>query len=333
MKIENNFGVGIKGLGVALPERILTNKDLENMVDTSDEWIVKRTGISERRILEKDQPLHSLGIRAALEAIDDAGLTVEDIDLIIVATVTPDYHTPSMACIIQEGIGAKNIPAFDINAACSGFVYGLTVAKQFIQTGYYNNILLLGCEGLSKVVDWTDRNTCVLFGDAAGAAVIGKVEEGYGVVSTYIGSDGSMGRNITIPDCYVSEEDLLIRSEGKERTIRMDGSTVMKFAVRVMASATEYVLDKAKLNIKEIDMIFPHQANIRIIEGAAKRMGIPEEKIYVNVNKYGNVSSASIPVALYEAYKDGKIYKGNNLVLVGFGGGLTWAAAAIKWSK
>lgn len=325
--------VGILGIGSSLPEKVLTNFDLEKMVDTSDEWITKRTGISERRILDKDTPAYTLGVEASKKAIEDAGICAEDIDLIIVTTDTPDYLTPSVSCIIQKNIGASKAAAFDLNAACSGFVYGLTVAKQFVLTGHYKYILVIGCEGLTKVVDWEDRNTCVLFGDGAGAAVVGPVEEGYGIISTYIGADGNLGHNITIPCCYIDQSDIEKRLHGEKFVLWMDGSEVFKFAVRIMAQATERVLDESKLTFDDIRLIVPHQANIRIIDGASKKLGISSEKVFTNVHKYGNISSASIPVALDEAVKSGLIAKGDYIVLVGFGGGLTWASALVRWSK
>lgn len=326
-------GVGILGIGSSVPDKTLTNCDLEKMVDTSDEWIVKRTGISERRILDKNMPAYELGLEAAKKAIEDAGIGPEDLDLIIVTTETPDYLTPSSSCIIQSRIGAKKAAAFDLNAACTGFVYGMTVANQFISTGYYKYVLVIGCEGLTKVTDWEDRNTCVLFGDGAGAAVIGAVEKGYGVLTTYIGADGDLGHKITIPCCYMDEVDIEKRLHENKRVLWMDGSEVFKFAVRVMAQATEKVLSDTNLNMDDIKIIVPHQANIRIIEGAAKRLGISTDKVFTNVHKYGNISSASIPVALDEVVKSNMVSKGDNVILVGFGGGLTWASAVIKWSK
>jgi 3-oxoacyl-[acyl-carrier-protein] synthase III len=325
--------VGILGVGSCLPEKVLSNADLEKMVETSDEWITKRTGISERRVLDKDTPAYELGIKATERAIQDAGLTPEDIDLIICTTETPDYLTPSSACTIQGRIGATKAAAFDLNAACSGWVYGITVAKQFIQTGYYKNVVVVGCEGLSKATDWEDRNTCVLFGDGAGAAVIGRVENGYGILGTHIGADGTAGHNITLPCCYIEEKDMAVRLHEKKDVIWMEGGEVFKFAVKVMAQATDRVLEEVNLTKEDIDYILPHQANTRIIEGAIKRLGLTHDKMHPIIHKYGNISSASIPVALDEAVRSGKIKKGDNIVVVGFGGGLTWASAVIKWAK
>ncbi len=331
--MSSNFGVGILGMGSYLPDKVLRNQDLEKMVETSDEWIVKRTGISERRILEKDEPAYKMGVEAAKKALEDAGLTAEDVDLIICATVSADYVYPQTACLIQAGIGAKRAAAFDINVACSGFVYGITIAQQFISTGCYNKVLVVGCEGISRTVDWEDRNTCVLFGDGAGAAVLGKVEEGYGILSTNLGADGESGKCVTLPCYFLDEEDLSHRVHDNKQVIWMDGGEVFKFAVKIMAQATEEVVGKAALTLDDISMFFPHQANTRIIEGALKRLHVKAERTYPIIQKYGNISSASIPVGIDEAARAGKIKKGDNIVLVGFGGGLTWASAVVKWAK
>lgn len=325
--------VGIIGTGSYLPERVLTNDDLEQMVETSNEWIVKRTGISERRILDENVPAYSMGIEAAKRALEDSKLHPEDIDLIILATESPDYMSPSTACIIQGAIGASNATAFDLNAACTGFIYGLVTAQQFIANGVFKHALVIGCEGLSKVTDWKDRNTCVLFGDGAGAVVLGEVEESYGILNSFLGSDGSSGMNITIPNLHITEAEKEKRPNGKFNSIWMDGTEVFKFAVKAMSSATLRVLDALNLKVEDIDYIFPHQANTRIIDGAIKKLGITDEKLHYIIHKYGNISSASIPVALDEANKEGKLKKGDNFVLVGFGGGLTWGSVALKWSK
>jgi 3-oxoacyl-[acyl-carrier-protein] synthase-3 len=328
----NGNSVGILGMGINLPEKVLNNYDLEKMVDTSNEWITKRTGMWERRILSNDTPSYMMGVGAAKNAIENSGLTPEDIDLVIVTTEAPDYLSPSTSCLIQRHLGATRAAAFDLNAACSGIMYGMTVAKQFISSGYYKYILLVACEGLSRIVDWKDRNTAVLFGDGAGAIVLGPVEHNYGIISTHIGSDGGLGHNITIPCCYISEDDLSKRENENKRVIWMDGKEVFRFAVKVMASATEKVLIDSGLSLDDIKLIVPHQANIRIIEGAAKRLDLPMEKVFVNIHKYGNISSASIPVALKEAASSGLIVKDDYIVLVGFGGGLTWGSVLIKWS-
>jgi len=329
----SNFGYtsGILGIGGVLPEKVLTNFDLEEIVDTSNEWIVQRTGIHSRRILEKDQPAYLLGVEAAKIALNEAGIDAKDIDLIITTTETPDYLSPSTSCLIQKEIGADKASAFDLNAACSGFVYGLTVASQFIATGYYKYILVVACEGLSKVTDWEDRKTCILFSDGAGAAVVGPEQEGYGILQTNIGAVGSLGHNITIPCCYISQEDIENRPNKNKRVVWMNGSEVLKFAVRAMESSTRTILDNAGLTVDDISLIIPHQANIRIIDNALKRLGIPESKAVISLDKYGNNSSASIPIALYEAKKGNKLNKDDYVVLVGFGGGLTYGSVLLKW--
>ncbi|WP_034848380.1 beta-ketoacyl-ACP synthase III [Ruminiclostridium josui] len=331
--IKSTKSVGIIGTGSFVPEKVLTNNDLEKLVDTSDEWIRKRTGISERHVLDEDVPNYTMGIEAAKRALEDAGVEPEEIDLIIVSTETPDYMSPSMACIIQGAIGAVNAAAFDINAACTGFIYSLSVAQQFIANGVYKHALVIGCEGLSKIVDWKDRNTCILFGDASGAVVLGVVDEGYGILDLFLGSNGAEGMKITIPNLYISEEEKKKRPNGKFNSLWMDGKEVFKFAVKAMSTATMHVLDNLNLDISELDFIFPHQANTRIIDGAIKKLGITDDKIHYIINKYGNISSASIPVAMDEAQRKGKLKKGDNMLLVAFGGGLTWGSMAIKWNK
>ncbi|WP_173916954.1 beta-ketoacyl-ACP synthase III [Halobacillus sp. Marseille-Q1614] len=310
------MNAGIIGTGHYAPERVLTNKDLEKIVDTSDEWIRTRTGIEERRIAAEGEDTSDMALRAAQNALDDADLTAEEIDLILVATVTPDHPFPSVATVLQHKLGARKVAAMDISAACAGFMYGVITAKQYIETGAYKNVLVVGVEKLSKITDWEDRNTCVLFGDAAGAAVIGPVSDGKGILSFELGADGSGG-----PHLYQDEY------------LFMNGREVFKFAVRQMPQSSVNVVKKIGLNEEDVDYLVPHQANIRIMEAARERLGIPKEKMSVKVNKYGNTSSASIPLALSEDVKAGKIKDNDLVVLVGFGGGLTWGAVALRWGK
>ncbi|CAH2212870.1 beta-ketoacyl-acyl carrier protein synthase III 1 [Tepidibacter aestuarii] len=323
---------GILATGSYVPEKIMTNSDLEKIVDTTDEWISSRTGIKKRRIVEDDMATSDIATLAAKKAMESSGITAEEIDLIIVATVTPDMSFPSTACIVQKNIGAINASAFDLEAGCSGFVYALSVGKNFIETGMYKKVLVIGAEALSKILDWTDRNTCVLFGDGAGAAILGEVDENEGILSTYLGADGASGECLKMPGggsrIPASEQTL----NDRLHYIKMEGSEVFKFAVRVMADSAKKSIAIAGLNEEDIDYIVPHQANIRIIQSSAKRLKMPMEKIYVNLHEYGNMSAASIPVALDEAYRKGNIKKGDKIVLVGFGAGLTWASSVIKWS-
>jgi 3-oxoacyl-[acyl-carrier-protein] synthase-3 len=324
---------GILGTGSYLPEKVLTNFDLEKMVDTSDEWITTRTGIKERRIADPSQATSDLATKAAEKALEDANLKPEDIEMIIVATVTPDMNFPSTACIVQANLGALNAAAFDISVGCSGFIYGLAIAQQFVETGLYKNVLVIGAETLSKITNWKDRNTCVLFGDGAGAAVVGRVEKGYGILANYLGADGTGGKYLYMPAggsrMPASHETV----EKNLHTIFMEGQEVFKFAVRVMDSATIEVLERAGLSPEDIDMLIPHQANTRIIEAARKRLRLSEEKVYINLDKYGNTSAASVAIALDEAYRKGLIKKGDIILMVAFGAGLTWASNVIKWSK
>lgn len=322
---------GIVGTGSFLPERILTNQDLEKMVDTSDDWITTRTGIKERRIADKDTATSDLATKAAQNALLKAGMEASEIDLIIVATITPDMNFPSTACIVQSNIKACNAVAFDLGAACTGFIYAVVTANQFISSGLYKNILVIGAETLSKFVDWQDRNTCVLFGDGAGAVIMSRVKEGYGVLAQYLGADGTGGNALAIDGGGSRNPASIETISRKMHYIRMDGNDVFKFAVRVMASAAEEAVKIAGLDKSDVDYLVPHQANIRIIEAARKRMGLSEDRVYVNLQKYGNMSAASIPVALDEAVSFGAIKKDDNLILVGFGAGLTWGSCLLKW--
>lgn len=320
----------IVGLGSYTPEKVLTNADLEKMVETSDEWITTRTGIKERHIADEHTFTSDVATEAAKAALADAKLTAEELELIIVACVSPDMYTPSVSCLVQKNIGAVNAAAFDVNAACSGFIYGVTVANQFIRTGAYRNVLVIGADCLSKITEYKDRATCVLFGDGAGAAVLRATEEETGVLSTVLGSDGSIGDVLTIAGLRNDEIEQERRPYGNPHTIWMDGSAVFKFAVKTMETATLEALEKAGKTLDDLALIVPHQANQRIIAGAQKRLGCGEEKIFSNVAKYGNMSAASVPVALDEAVKEGRLKKGDLFVIVGFGGGLTWGSAVIR---
>lgn len=324
---------GILGTGFYVPEKIMTNADLEKIVETSDEWIVERTGIKERRIAEDNQPMSDLAMKAAQNALADADVAAEDLDLIIVATLTSDRIIPSTACMIQNLLGAKHAAAFDLSAACSGFAYAASVAAQFIETGAYKKALVIGAETLSKYINWEDRNTCVLFGDGAGAAVLGQVEEGYGILSFDLGSDGSGGDAIQIPSSGslmpVSKESI----DQKLNLIHMNGRDVFKFAVKAMGKTVKNSLAKIDMPQEKIDWLVPHQANIRIIESAAKRLSMPMDKVIVNIHKYGNMSAACIPIALAEAAAAKRFKKGDIIALSGFGAGLTWASCIIRWSK
>lgn len=329
MKLKN---VGIIGLGTYVPENVMTNFDFEKIIDTSDEWIRTRTGIEERRFASANQATSDLGAEASKKALEKAGLSAEDIDMIILATTTPDYPIQSTACVVQELIGAINAAAVDINAACSGFVYALTMAKGLIASGMNKRILVIGAEVLSKCVDMQDRNTCVLFGDGAAAAVVAEVEEGYGMLSQFLGAEADVKGALRTPAGGtrkpLSQEVLDERSN----FLQMKGQDVFKFAVKALPKATLEALEGANLKAENIDMVFPHQANVRIIEAASKRLEIPMDKFYLNLNKLGNTSSASIGLALGEALDKGLVKKGDTIALTGFGAGLTYASMIIKWS-
>jgi 3-oxoacyl-[acyl-carrier-protein] synthase III len=310
------MNAGIIGIGKYVPEKVLTNHDLEKMMDTSDEWIRTRTGIEERRIADDSMDTSDLGFEAAKKAIENAGISPEEIDLILVATVTPDQPFPTVACMLQERLGAKKAAAMDISAACSGFMYGVATAKQFIESGAYKYVLIVGVEKLSKILNWKDRNTAVLFGDGAGAAVMGPVSEGRGVLAFELGADGTGGKHL-YQDEYVI----------------MNGREVFKFAVRQMGESCMNVLEKAGLTKEDVDFLIPHQANIRIMESARLRLDLPEEKMSKTIHKYGNTSAASIPISLVEEVEAGKIKEDDIVVMVGFGGGLTWGSIVMRWGR
>ncbi len=325
---------GITGIGSAVPEKIMTNHDWSKIVDTTDEWIVSRTGIKERRIADENTAASDLGLKAAKKALADADLKAKQIDLIIVTTTTPDYPLfPSTAALLQEKLGCTKAASFDLSAACSGFCYGLTTAAQFIETGFYQKILLVSVDILSKYVDKTDRNTCVLFGDGAGAVILEAVDPEYGLLGSDLGTDGSGAQYLIVP--AGGTRKLLDKTSigTAQQYIQMNGKEVFKFAVNTMPESVERALEKAGLKDTDIDMFIPHQANVRIIDAAMKRLKLSEEKVYINLDKYGNTSSASIPLALDEVYQAGRLKKGMILAVCGFGAGLTWGANVLRWCK
>lgn len=327
------YSVGIVGTGSYLPEKVLTNADLEKIVDTNDEWIVSRTGIRERHIADPETPVSELCYQAALRALEDAKVAPEDVELIIVASVTPDYVFPATAGLLADRLGTKNAAAFDLQAACTGFLYGISTAAQFIATGMYKTALVIGGETLSKIVNWEDRGTCILFGDGAGAAVLQPVEEGYGILGLDLGTDGSGGKLLAMPGGGSMHPATIETVEKKLHTLHMAGNEVFKFAVRVMGETALKALEKAGMKKEDVDWLVPHQANMRIIDSAVKRLGIDPEKVIINLDRYGNMSAASIPVALDEIARSGKLKYGDVIVMVGFGAGLTWGAAVLKWAK
>ena len=310
------MNAGVLGVGKYVPEKIVTNHDLEKIVDTNDEWIRSRTGIEERRIAEDGMDTSDMAYEAAVEALKHADIKAEEIDMILVATVTPDQSFPSVSCMLQERLGAKKAAAMDISAACAGFMYGMVTAKQFIESGAYKHVLIVGVEKLSKITDWKDRNTAVLFGDGAGAVVMGRVSEGRGILSFELGADG-VGAKHLYQDEYII----------------MNGREVFKFAVRQMADSSVNVIEQAGLTKDDVDFLIPHQANIRIMEASRQRLELPEEKMSKTIKKYGNTSSSSIPIAMAEELEAGKIKDDDVIVMVGFGGGLTWGAICLRWGR
>lgn len=312
------MNAGIIGIGRSLPDHRLTNFDLEKRMDTNDEWIRTMTGIQERRIASDEQDTSHMSLEAAKKAIDDAGIDPAEIGLILVATVTPDQPFPSMACTIQQELGAVHAAAMDLSAACAGFMYGVVTGKQFIDSDVYKYVLVVGVEKLSKITNWEDRNTAVLFGDGAGAAVLGKVSEGRGILSFELGADGTGGKHL-----YQDDQDHLV----------MNGREVFKFAVRQMGESAISVIEKAGLTKESVDFLVPHQANIRIMEASRIRLDLPVEKMSKTIHKYGNTSAASIPISLVEDVEEGRIKDDDVIVMVGFGGGLTWGAIAMRWGK
>jgi 3-oxoacyl-[acyl-carrier-protein] synthase-3 len=321
----------IVGVGSYVPERRLTNADLEEMVETTDEWITTRTGIKERRIASDDQFTSDLATEAARKAMSKAGVTGGDIDLVIVATITPDMPFPSTACLVQHNIGALNAAAFDLEAACSGFIYALEIAQQFIMSRTYDTVLVIGAEKLSSIIDWKDRNTCVLFGDGAGAAVLQNREQSHGLLTACMGADGGKAGLLSMPGggsrCPATPESL----DNRLHYLRMDGKETYKSAVTAMHRAALKALERCQLNITQIKCIIPHQANLRIISAVGDRLGAKKEQVYINVDKFGNTSAASVAIALDQAVEDGVVERGDLILMVVFGAGLTCGAAVIEW--
>lgn len=329
--MENTRFAGILGTGHYAPEKILTNADLEKMVDTSDEWIRTRTGIETRHIAAQSENTSDLCVNAARKAMEAAGVTVDDIDFILVATASPDYVVPSTACLVQDKLGASHAGAMDISAGCSGYIYAVAVASNMVKAGMYKHILVIGAEILSRLVNWHDRSTCILFGDGAGAAVIGETEEGYGLLASDLGSDGSLGKILDIPASGVAEPVTHRAIDSGRIYIHMEGPEVFKAAVRHMGATTLKTLEKAGVSKDDIDMFIAHQANNRIIQAIAKRLQVPADHMWVNVDRFGNTSAASVGIALDEAVRAGKVKHGDIVVLTGFGAGLTWGCDVMRW--
>jgi len=321
----------VTGWGKYLPERILTNEDLSHMVETSDEWIRSRTGIAARRIAGAHETTASMAIRAARQALAVAGLAPQKLDLIIVATATPEHLFPATACLVQDALGAAHAGAFDLSAGCAGFIYGLSVAAEMIAAGTYRNILVIGAETLSRIVNWRDRNTCVLFGDGAGAVVLQPGQGDGGVLASVLGADGSGGHLLAIPAGGSKLPASPATIEKGQHYIHMDGREVYRFATRVIARAARDVASAAGIKLDDVELFIPHQANMRIIESAIKDLGIARDRVYVNLQRYGNTSAASIPIALCEAVEEGRLQPGDHALLVGFGAGLTWGAVMLHW--
>lgn len=325
--------VGIVGLGIYVPEKVMTNADWGKLVDTSDEWIRTRTGIQERRYAVEGQGTSDLGVEAAKKALEDAGMKPEEVELIILATCTPDYRAQNASSLIQVKLGAENAAAFDVSAACSGFIYALTVGKSMIQSGMYKNILVVAAESVSRLLNMKDRNTAILFGDGAAAVVLKEVEEGYGIVSSFLGTEGVLDETLRITAGGTLHPVTHEAIDNGDVYLKMNGQEVFKFAVRALPKATNKALEQAGMKAEDLAMVVPHQANFRIIESAAKRLKLPMDKFYVNLQKYGNTSAASVGLALGEAVQEGKIQKGDMIALTGFGAGLTYGSVILKWNK
>jgi 3-oxoacyl-[acyl-carrier-protein] synthase III len=321
----------ITGTGSYAPKKVITNHDLEKLVNTSDEWITERTGIKERRIADKNQATSDLAYEASRKALKAAGLGADELDLILVATTTPDMIMPNLGCVLQEKLGAKKAAAFDIYAACSGFLYGMSIADAFIKAGAYKNILLVGAEILSRFTDWEDRGTCIIFGDGAGAVVIQRHTGKRGILSTHLHSDGSLGNLLYVPAGGTLHPASHETIRKRMHFIKMKGNETFKVAVRALEDVVQETLAHNKIKPEEIDYLIPHQANLRIIQAMAQRLKMPMEKVVLTLPKYGNTSAASIPMALDEAVRDGRIKENHLLLFEAFGGGLTWASALVRW--
>jgi len=323
--------VSITGVGSYVPERILSNLDLEKIVETTDSWIFSRTGIRERRLAADNEAASDLATKAAVRAIADAKLTPDQIDLIIVATITPDMQFPSTACLVQQKLGARRAAAFDIEAACSGFVYALDIGAHFVQSHTYNTVLVIGAEKMSSVIDWTDRSTCVLFGDGAGAAVLQNRPSAHGLLTTCLGADGGKATLLEVPAGGSRQPASPATLSNRLHYLRMDGKETFKNAVNAMVTAAEEALSRCELTIERIQCIIPHQANQRILSAVTERLGAREDQVFVNLDRYGNTSAASVAIALDEAVREGRIKRGDLVLMVVFGAGLTWGAAIIEW--
>jgi 3-oxoacyl-[acyl-carrier-protein] synthase-3 len=321
----------ITGVGSYVPEKILTNNDLEKMVETSDEWITTRTGIKERRIAAADEFTSDLAAKAAVQAMEMAGVTAEQIDLIIVASITPDMPFPNTACLVQQKIGARRVPAFDIEAACSGFLYALEVGQSFITSRTFETVLVIGAEKLSSITNWKDRNTCVLFGDGAGAAILQNRSESHGLLTTALGADGAKAELLSMPGGGSRCPATVQTVQDGLHFLRMDGKETFKNAVQAMCSAATEVLARCEIDITRIKCVIPHQANRRIIDAVGERLGATPDQLFVNLHKYGNTSAASVAIALDEAVRSGRVTRGDLVLIVAFGAGLTWGAAVIEW--
>lgn len=329
--MQQNQRASITGIGSFLPGKVLTNYDLEKIVDTSDDWITQRTGIKERRIVEDGVITSDLAAQASFRAMEDAGVSPKDLDLIIASTITPDHFFPATSCYIQQKIGATRACAFDILAACAGFIYALAIGRSFVDSGAMKTVLVIGAECLSKITDYTDRKTCVLFGDGAGAVIIQKSSTKHQILDTSLAADGSQADVLIMPGGGAKYPATLESIQQRMHYIKFKGKEVFKLAINNITNLIYETVEKNGLKLSDIDLIIPHQSNLRIIEATMEKLGLPMEKAFVNIDKYGNTSSASIPIAIDEARKEGRVKKGNIIMLVAFGGGLTWGSSIIKW--